>query len=303
MIFALPHLRVGSIALLGLVAGAATQDTAPTPLPGSGVERQSSRSPEPASAEGAATDLTGASSQPNTVGNSDEQTAPVAPDSRTQVEQQRTALNLLGQTDANSEKAAATKTSSSTSSTTTRSRNSTFGWEPPRLSYRAVNAAYWFSKALDIGGSYTNNASPRDARNAVAQHEFLSQEDLKGRSNFDQPHAFLLQFGYETPRVGAGPGWVQKLFGSWNLSVVALLKTGTPFTVMSGSDAPGIGNVDGDRRDRPMVVDPSVLGRTIGHPDNSTQLLPRSAFRSSTPPPRCGATSAATLSAKGISLT
>ena len=37
--------------------------------------------------------------------------------------------------------------------------------------------------------------------------------------------------------------------------------------------------MDGDRRDRPMVVDPSVLGRTIGHPDNSTQLLPRSAFR------------------------
>ena len=149
----------------------------------------------------------------------------------------------------------------------------------PRWNGLTINAAYWFSKALDIGGSYTNNASPRDARNAVAQYEFLSQEDLKGRSNFDQPHAFLLQFGYETPRVGAAPGWVQKLFGSWNLSAVALLKTGTPFTVMSGSDAPGIGNVDGDRRDRPMVVDPSVLGRTIGHPDNSTQLLPRSAFR------------------------
>ena len=105
----------------------------------------------------------------------------------------------------------------------------------PRWNGLSVNASYWFSKALDIGGSYTNNASPRDARNAVAQYEFLSQEDLKGRSNFDQPHAFLLQFGYETPRAGATPRWVQKLLGSWNLSAVALLKTGTPFTVMSGS--------------------------------------------------------------------
>ena len=149
----------------------------------------------------------------------------------------------------------------------------------PRWNGLSVNASYWFSKALDIGGSYTNNASPRDARNAVSQYEFLSQEDLKGRSNFDQPHAFLLQLGYETPRAGAAPGWVQKLFGSWNLSAITLLKTGTPFTVMSGSDAPGIGNVDGNRRDRPMVIDPSVLGRTIGQPDTSTQLLPRSAFR------------------------
>jgi hypothetical protein len=28
-----------------------------------------------------------------------------------------------------------------------------------------------------------------------------------------------------------------------------------------------------------MVLDPSVLGRTIGHPDDSVRLLPKSAFR------------------------
>ena len=149
----------------------------------------------------------------------------------------------------------------------------------PRWRGVTVNAAYWFSKALDLGGSYTNNASPRDARNAVAQYEFLSQPDLKGLSNFDQPHSFLLQFGYGTPRIGATPAWVQALLGSWNLSAITLLKTGTPFMVTSGADGPGIGNVDGNSRDRPIVVDPAVLGRTIGNPDTSTQLLPRSAFR------------------------
>jgi hypothetical protein len=60
---------------------------------------------------------------------------------------------------------------------------------------------------------------------------------------------------------------------------VGLAKTGTPFTVVTGSDAPGFGNVDGDNGDRPHLVDPSVLGRTIGHPDTSTRLLPTTAFR------------------------
>jgi hypothetical protein len=37
--------------------------------------------------------------------------------------------------------------------------------------------------------------------------------------------------------------------------------------------------VDGLQGDRPFLLDPSILGRTIGDPDSSTQLLPRSAFR------------------------
>jgi hypothetical protein len=36
--------------------------------------------------------------------------------------------------------------------------------------------------------------------------------------------------------------------------------------------------VDGSGNDRPHLLDPSVLGRTIGHPDTSAALLPRSAF-------------------------
>ncbi len=59
---------------------------------------------------------------------------------------------------------------------------------------------------------------------------------------------------------------------------MTLLKTGTPFTVQSGSDGPGFGNVDGASGDRPHILDPSLLGRTIGDPDTSRQLLPRDAF-------------------------
>ena len=60
---------------------------------------------------------------------------------------------------------------------------------------------------------------------------------------------------------------------------MALLKSGTPFTVESGSDGPGFGNVDGRESDRPMLLDPAVLGRTVGSPDTSETLLAAGAFR------------------------
>jgi hypothetical protein len=64
----------------------------------------------------------------------------------------------------------------------------------------------------------------------------------------------------------------------WTFSGALLVKSGTPFTVSAGSDSPGYGNVDGSGSDRPSLVDPSVLGRAISHPDASRALLPRSAF-------------------------
>ena len=142
----------------------------------------------------------------------------------------------------------------------------------------SLNASYWLSKSIDLGGSYTNTASGPDARIAVSQTEQESQRDLKGLSDFDQPHAFLLQASYTTPR-GLAPHWSGRLLGNWTLSTVTLLKSGTPFSLESGSDGPGFGNIDGRKGDRPMLVDPSVLGRIIGSPDTSESLLPRSAFR------------------------
>jgi hypothetical protein len=149
----------------------------------------------------------------------------------------------------------------------------------PRTRGITLNVSYWYSKAIDLGGDYTNTASGPDARIALGQTEAESQRDLRGLSSYDQPHALLVQGSYAMPRLGVAGSWLQRLFGSWNLSGVGLLKSGTPFTVESGSDGPGFGNVDSVRGDRPMLLDPAILGRTIGDPDTSAALLPRSAFR------------------------
>ena len=66
--------------------------------------------------------------------------------------------------------------------------------------------------------------------------------------------------------------------GRWEFGAITLVKSGTPFDVLSGSDGPGYGNVDGAIGDRPNLLDPAILGRTINNPDTATQMLPRSAF-------------------------
>ncbi len=138
-----------------------------------------------------------------------------------------------------------------------------------------VDAAYWFSKSIDLGSDYTNTMNGGDARRAVSQTAYEIHSDVKSLSFFDQPHSFLLRAVYETPQ---GSGWVGRLFGAWQFSTVTLLKTGTPFTVQTGSDGPGFGNVDGAMGDRPHLLDNSILGSTVGDPDTSRQTLRREAF-------------------------
>jgi hypothetical protein len=138
-----------------------------------------------------------------------------------------------------------------------------------------IDASYWFSKAIDTGATYLNTAAGDDARQGYSQSEFLVQQDLKGPSAFDQSHAALVRLRYQLPG--------KSIWSKWIMSAVWLAKTGMPFSVISGSDAPGFGNTDGTNGDRPHLVDPSVLGRALKHPDTSEALLPRSAFRFMSP--------------------
>jgi hypothetical protein len=143
----------------------------------------------------------------------------------------------------------------------------------PRWHGFTVESAYWFSKAIDLGADYANTAYDADSRLSRGQWEYNVRADMKGRSNFDQPHSALVRVSYAT---GSGaPKWAR----GWRVSLIALAKSGTPFTVVSGSDGPGYGNVDGNGGDRPNLIDPSILGRTVGNPDTSQALLPPSAFR------------------------
>jgi len=148
----------------------------------------------------------------------------------------------------------------------------------PRWRGLSLDAAYWFSKAIDLGAAYSNTATGEDGRQSISQSESLVHQDMKGPSVFDQAHAFLVRGSFTTPALPSPWGRASRWWGRWDLSLIVLAKTGTPFTVASGSDSPGFGNVDGDNGDRPNLLDPSVLGRSIAHPDTALARLPRAAF-------------------------
>lgn len=142
-----------------------------------------------------------------------------------------------------------------------------------------IDASYWWSKAIDLGADYTGTAAGRDARGgSQSPSEFDVHGTMKGPSNFDQPHAFLLNTTYQLPTNGTGHHFVDRIVGDWQWNGVLLLKSGSPFSLRSGSDGPGFGNLDGAGSDRPNVIDPSVLGAKADHPDKSQALLPASAF-------------------------
>ena len=147
----------------------------------------------------------------------------------------------------------------------------------PRWHGTTISASYWFSKAIDEGSDYAVTGGGSERWGKAGQTETGVQKDQRGLSNFDQPHAVLVQGAWDTGK--GNRTLLQRIYHNWNLTSVYLLKSGTPFEINSGSDSPGIGNVDGTNGDRPSVVDPSVLGRIIGNPVTSQQLLPRSAFR------------------------
>ena len=100
----------------------------------------------------------------------------------------------------------------------------------------------------------------------------------RGTALLINPHAAMWRVGYRTPNIGSAKNHWNKALGGWDLFSVLLFKTGTPFNISTGSDSPGIGNGDGTSGDRPHILNPEILGRSITHPDTSAQLLPRSAF-------------------------
>jgi hypothetical protein len=147
---------------------------------------------------------------------------------------------------------------------------------PYRKGFSAI-AVYTFSKAIDEGSSYTSIAANKDLDHK-SQTQYLNYKDKKSWSDFDSPHSLLVSFSYDLPKIAAGNGVLAWLTRGWQFSAAMMAKSGTPFYITTGSDAPGFGNVDGETGDRPNILDPSILGASVSHPDTSTQVLRRDRF-------------------------
>ena len=69
---------------------------------------------------------------------------------------------------------------------------------------------------------------------------------------------------------------------NWQMSALAFLQTGNPFTVFAGIDLNG----DGINNDRPDLADAGILGHGVFNNPNSP--MPRSAFNGAVQPRRIG---------------
>lgn len=100
-----------------------------------------------------------------------------------------------------------------------------------------VTANYTWSKSLDndqssaTGGEGNGFAAPLDSFNEAL---------VKGRSNFDIPHAVTATGIYTLP-IGRGKAfgrdmnrWLDTLVGGWDLGGLFIIESGSPFTVSSG---------------------------------------------------------------------
>jgi hypothetical protein len=137
------------------------------------------------------------------------------------------------------------------------------------------DATYTWSKAIDdtseatfVGAGDSNALGP-------------DKEFARGLSRFHTPHRFTFNGTWKLPVFRERKDWVGDVFGGWQLSAVVRVAHGTPFTVIDS----GGGDIDWDgfSENRPVLLDPSILGRTIGEIGTSQQELPRSAFRRATP--------------------
>jgi hypothetical protein len=113
-------------------------------------------------------------------------------------------------------------------------------------------------------GAGDSNQNGNDARSS------------RGLSRFHTPHRFTVYGTYRLPFFNADKGFLGQSLGGWQFSAVAKFAKGTPFTVTTTAlDL----NFDAFSENKPVILDPSILGRGVNEPLTSRISLPRSAFR------------------------
>ncbi|MDA2928994.1 carboxypeptidase regulatory-like domain-containing protein [Acidobacteria bacterium AH-259-O06] len=108
----------------------------------------------------------------------------------------------------------------------------------------------------DTRGTYTFSQLKNSQNNA----DF--QADLRGPAAFDARNAFSINYTYELPFRGLRRRLPALLIEGWKITGTTEFRTGSWFDITTSSDAPGFGNVDGVKDDRPNITNPSSLGRT-----------------------------------------
>jgi hypothetical protein len=129
-----------------------------------------------------------------------------------------------------------------------------------------MQAGYTWSSNIDTGSEATS-VGTGDINAVVSENQ--GARSLRGPSRLSQPHRFTVAYVYDLPvfKDQKGPdNWnrfaaalVGRVLGGWQLSGTTTFGSGNPFTVFLGYDM----NSDGIGGDRPFLLDPKILGRSV----------------------------------------
>ncbi len=135
---------------------------------------------------------------------------------------------------------------------------------------------YTFSKSIDTTSEATDVGAAIGDTNQTGN----ISRNARGLSLFHTPHRFTFYGTYRLPFFNGRRDLLGETLGGWQFAAVVRLASGTPFTVRNtaGIDL----NFDSFVENRPVIIDPSILGSGVDHPSTSRQALPRSAFRTAT---------------------
>ena len=160
------------------------------------------------------------------------------------------------------------------------------------------NVRYTFSKAINTTGTQSfANISGTGHTSTVED----IVRDMKSLEQFDTPHALTIGYRYEFPWGSGGRGILSWFPGGWKVAGTTTFKSGTPVHIHTGSDSPGFGNVDGVGGDRPNLLNPAILGKSLDHPDTSTSIWRREYFDTNIAPGGRGNLGFQTFRQDGIS--
>lgn len=135
--------------------------------------------------------------------------------------------------------------------------------------YKGLNMQvnYTWSKNLDTGSEATS-VGTGDINAAISETQGMAS--LRGFSRLAQPQRLVFSYVYDLPlfRGQKGPASlgrmapvIGRVLGGWQISGNTTFASGNPFTVFLGYDLNG----DAIGGDRPFIVDPSILGRSVSN--------------------------------------
>ncbi len=99
----------------------------------------------------------------------------------------------------------------------------------------SAGAHYTWSSFIDTASEIFN---PSGAEVAVSQDSF-NRSTERARSSFDRPHRLTGNFVYELPFMRDQRGLSGHMLGGWQLNSFFTFQSGSPFTVLLGSDPAG----------------------------------------------------------------